>query len=308
MTLTDPTNGILTSTYFATGLRSELVTPSGVTNYVRDGQNVLIESNSSGITQAHYTDNPGYWGGLTSQRRSGSSSFYGFDLSSNARVLTSAAALQIATFLTDAFGVEKSNAGSIANSFWFSGMFGLYRDVPNRLYAQARFLDTVKGRWPNRDPLGSAGGLNLYQYVGNNPVKWVDPSGLVVASCQDIPEPAPWEKLPVCKTFPDDTAYCTEYCRESNQDLDEAICNAVHHTSISIIIFTVWHCQLECTCKDQPKSYATCEDSYEECTEKGWIGSCSACLKECNQNMRSGIGGWPFGVCYPRRKRKSKCG
>jgi uncharacterized protein RhaS with RHS repeats len=30
----------------------------------------------------------------------------------------------------------------------------------------------------NRDPLGEAGGLNLYGLVQNNPVNWVDPLGL----------------------------------------------------------------------------------------------------------------------------------
>jgi len=34
--------------------------------------------------------------------------------------------------------------------------------------------------WPSRDPIGEWGGLNLYQYVYNNPVKWVDPLGLDV--------------------------------------------------------------------------------------------------------------------------------
>jgi uncharacterized protein RhaS with RHS repeats len=37
-----------------------------------------------------------------------------------------------------------------------------------------------RGKWLNRDPLGIAGGLNLYAYVGNNPISGVDPLGLVV--------------------------------------------------------------------------------------------------------------------------------
>jgi RHS repeat-associated protein len=33
-------------------------------------------------------------------------------------------------------------------------------------------------RWLNEDPLGEAGGINLYGFVGNNPVNAVDPYGL----------------------------------------------------------------------------------------------------------------------------------
>ena len=32
--------------------------------------------------------------------------------------------------------------------------------------------------WPNRDPLGERGGINLYTYVGNDPVDLIDPFGL----------------------------------------------------------------------------------------------------------------------------------
>jgi RHS repeat-associated protein len=183
----DAINGILTSTYDGKGQRESLVTPTATTLFVRDGQNILMEANGSGVTQAHHTDNPGNWGGKSSQRRSGTSSFYGFDLSSNTRMLTSASAAELATYLTDGFGLEQFITGSTANPFLFSGGVGLYRDLANWIQARARFLDARKGRWPNRDPLVQTDRGYSYNFVENNPVVRIDPSGLIAITIDDAP-------------------------------------------------------------------------------------------------------------------------
>ncbi|WP_185206331.1 DUF4123 domain-containing protein [Sphingomonas sp. NBWT7] len=52
-------------------------------------------------------------------------------------------------------------------------------------YNRFRFYDPAIGRYISPDPIGIAGGLNLYGYVGNDPVNRADPLGLwwnVVAS------------------------------------------------------------------------------------------------------------------------------
>jgi len=144
---------------------------------------VLLSTNTSMVTQVHYTDNPGYWGGLVSQNQSGVTSFYGYDGPGNTRILVSNAGSVLATYLYEAFGQEILTP-SASNIYWFGGRFGYQRDVSDRYYLRARHLETANGRWISRDPVGFDGGdWNLYRYVHNRPLFDVDPSGLS-CTCQ----------------------------------------------------------------------------------------------------------------------------
>jgi RHS repeat-associated protein len=63
-----------------------------------------------------------------------------------------------------------------ANSYRFSSKEIDWRT--GQYYYGFRFYDPNLQRWPNHDPIGENGGLNLYGFVGNNPVNYVDPLGL----------------------------------------------------------------------------------------------------------------------------------
>ena len=52
----------------------------------------------------------------------------------------------------------------------------------NLYYYKARFYSPALGRFLQTDPIGTADDLNLYAYVGNNPINFSDPSGLTAAA------------------------------------------------------------------------------------------------------------------------------
>ena len=48
-----------------------------------------------------------------------------------------------------------------------------------------RYYNPNNGRWPSSDPIGFDGGINLYAYVANSPVNYIDPNGTDSCSCGD---------------------------------------------------------------------------------------------------------------------------
>ncbi|MGW8256496.1 MAG: RHS repeat-associated core domain-containing protein [Thermoguttaceae bacterium] len=56
---------------------------------------------------------------------------------------------------------------------------GYFFDAETRLYlARNRYYNSSTATWINRDPIGYKGGMNLYEYVGDNPLSRTDPFGL----------------------------------------------------------------------------------------------------------------------------------
>lgn len=72
--------------------------------------------------------------------------------------------------------VQVSENSSIENNFRFAGQ---YFDTETGLhYNYHRYYDPKTGRYLTPDPIGLAGGINLYAYAYNNPVNLIDPFGL----------------------------------------------------------------------------------------------------------------------------------
>jgi RHS repeat-associated protein len=61
---------------------------------------------------------------------------------------------------------------------WFGNAIDERRDLSQNLYMRNRYYDPVTGRFTQEDPIGLAGGLNLYGFAGGDPVNFSDPFGL----------------------------------------------------------------------------------------------------------------------------------
>lgn len=59
------------------------------------------------------------------------------------------------------------------------GLAGYARGGAAAYYARTRWLSSTAGRWLSRDILEYEDSMNLLQNVGNNPIRFVDPYGLI---------------------------------------------------------------------------------------------------------------------------------
>ena len=149
------------------------------TRFLYDGADIIAEYDAAGTVLKRYVHGPGldeplvwYEGSGTNDRRY----LLADERGSVIGVVNNAGTVTVNKY--DEFGVPATgNAGRFqyTGQIWLAEL-GLY-------HYKARAYDPYLGRFLQPDPIGYAGGMNLYGYAGNDPVNRRDPFGLL-----DCPE------------------------------------------------------------------------------------------------------------------------
>ena len=151
---------------------------------------VVAAYSGSGSLLTHYT----YGLGLVSQvSPTGTAAYYDFNNIGSTVGITGSNGSYVNTYAYLPFGQTTTVAAGVSNPFTFVGQFGVQDDGTGMLDMRARSYDPFTGHFITNDPLGvMGGGLNLREYVSNNPTNQVDVAGLCGEPSARYSEPEYW--------------------------------------------------------------------------------------------------------------------
>ena len=212
----------LTFAYDAKGRRiQKVVSTNGVAlstnNFLYDGWNLIAETRPDNSLIRSYvwgtdlsgtSQGAGGVGGLLQISYYGSPTtncFPAFDGNGNIMALLNAAdGTLAANYDYGAFGEPIRITGVMArnNPFRFSTKYA--DDESDLLYYGYRYYKPSTGTWQNRDPIEEQGGLDLYEFCGDDAIGNYDSLGLTLSD--QVPKPSPWRwKFPIQNPGPSQT-------------------------------------------------------------------------------------------------------
>jgi RHS repeat-associated protein len=163
----DAENRLITITYIIEKNSSGTVTSTK--QFVLCGSMPAEERDATGTTVTKRFFGQG-------EQISGTNYYFTRDHLGSVREMTDSSGNIQAQYDYDPNGNPTLLAGSNIADFQFGGY---YEHQPSGLNLTTyRGYDPTTARWLNRDPIGENGGLNLYDYCGNEPINGRDPSGL----------------------------------------------------------------------------------------------------------------------------------
>jgi RHS repeat-associated protein len=127
-------------------------------------------------------------GGLLSVTDSTGTCYPTFDGNGNVSEYLDSTGSIVAHYEFDPFGKTTVATGSKANDFAHRFSTKTLDLTTGLYYYGYRWYDPETGRWPSRDPIEEMGGVNLYGFVGNDGVGWIDLLGLEFKWHHELPE------------------------------------------------------------------------------------------------------------------------
>ena len=180
---------VVSNAYDHAGRRVVKWTPSHTTTFVYDGWLPILEivATASEVATNAYVwgkdlsgtlQGAGGVGGLLAVSLNSAWYFPFYDANGNITAYVNGQGVVVAEYVYDAFGGTISKSGTMADDF--RNRFSTkYYDAETRLYYYGyRFYNPAMHRWLNRDPIEEDGGFNLYAFVENNSVNYIDRLGL----------------------------------------------------------------------------------------------------------------------------------
>ena len=173
LSITGPTNQSFFA-YDGLGRRLQIIElTNGVayaTNkFVWDGMGLAEQRDSTGANVVKR-----FFGG--GEQIAGVNYFFTRDHLGSVREVINTAGVMQARYDYDPYGRLTQIAGSFMADFAYAGMF--YHPASGLNLTLYRAYDPDLGRWLSRDPLKEKEWLNMYAYVGNSPVDYIDSLGL----------------------------------------------------------------------------------------------------------------------------------
>ncbi len=173
------TNGgtqVTTYTYDPLGRRIEKNVNGTISHYLYEGEDILLEYDQTGAVVTRYIHGPGIDEPLAMEKDGQLYCYHADDLGSII-ALTDSTGSVVQSYRYDAFGNILNDMPAVVQPYTYTARE--YDPETGLYFYRARYYDPKAGRFLQRDPIGFVGGdVNLYAYVKNNPMNWIDPWGL----------------------------------------------------------------------------------------------------------------------------------
>ena len=153
---------------------------AGTTAYLYSGDNVVQEQREGTLSAAMLTG-PGI-----DERYVRSGELVFTDLLGSTVALSNGSSNQT-TYAYDPYGVSTSAGAATNNTYQFTGREN-DGTTAGLMFYRARYYNPAWGRFVSEDPIGVAGGVNLYGYVSQNPEFFVDPNGTAQGNSFGFPK------------------------------------------------------------------------------------------------------------------------